>query len=304
MTEPHSQILWAAFAPEEFQKEFERELEFRGLKPFRREGTLFIFEGPFVALGWAAVSWQNAELVPLASINAGAKSLRPRARLWQHVSLKEHRRGELLLEQLRSAKPRVVQFPMSFVAPEGLGAFTLLGKEELLFSRDFDRPDPAGHMPFAETKEAPSRAYLKLWEAFTIRNEFPAPGEEAVDLGSCPGGWTWVVASLGASCLGVDRSPFDPKVAAMPGVQFKSGDAFQMTPEKTGPLDWLLSDVICYPEKLFEFIEAWAKSGLARRMVITIKFQGEADPAIIAKFQTLGRVLHLAHNKHELTFLR
>jgi 23S rRNA (cytidine2498-2'-O)-methyltransferase len=77
-----------------------------------------------------------------------------------------------------------------------------------------------------------------------------------------------------------------------------------MTPERVGAVDWLLSDVICYPDKLFEFIGRWAESGLAKRMVITIKFQGEADPAIIEKFQTLGRVLHLAHNKHELTFLR
>jgi len=296
--------LWAAFAAEGFGEEFERELEFHGLQAARQEGALYLFEGEPKDLGWAAVTWRNAELIPVASINAGVKALRPRARVWRHVSLNEHRRGSLLLEQLRESKLGPVHFPTPFAAPKALGAFALLSKEELLFSREFDRPDPAGRMPFVENKEAPSRAYLKLWEAFTVRGEYPALGERAIDLGSCPGGWTWVVASLGANCLGVDRSPFDPRVAAMPGVEFKSGDAFQMTPEKTGAVDWLLSDVICYPDKLFEFIEAWAKSGLARRMCITIKFQGEADPAVIAKFQTLGRVLHLAHNKHELTFLR
>lgn len=299
-----NQKLWAAFAAEGFAEEFERELAHRSLTPVRKAGSLYLFEGSAVPLGWAAVTWANAELLPVTSINAGAKLLKSRARVWRHVSLNEHRRGELLLEQLRPSKLGPVHFPAPFLAPEAIGAFTLLTKEELLFSREFDRPDPAGRVPFVENKEAPSRAYLKLWEAFTIRNEFPAPGERAVDLGSCPGGWTWVVASLGASCLGVDRSPFDPRVAMMPGVEFQSGDAFQMTPERLGAVDWLLSDVICYPDKLFEFIERWAASGLAKRMVITIKFQGEADPAVIEKFQTLGRVLHLAHNKHELTFLR
>lgn len=295
---------WAAFAAEGFTAEFERELSFRALEPVRQCGSLYLFEGAPVELGWAAVTWRNAEILPLTSINAGAKLLKPRARVWRHVSLAEHRRGSLLLEQLREAKLGVVNFPEPFLAPAALGAFALLSKEELLFSRDFDRPDPAGRVPFVENKTGPSRAYLKLWEAFTIRNEFPAPGERAVDLGACPGGWTWVVASLGANCLGVDRSPLDPKVAAMPGVEFRAGDAFAMTPDKLGAVDWLLSDVICYPEKLAEFIALWAMSGLAKRMVITIKFQGEADPAVIARFQKLGRVLHLHHNKHELTFLR
>jgi 23S rRNA (cytidine2498-2'-O)-methyltransferase len=93
-------------------------------------------------------------------------------------------------------------------------------------------------------------------------------------------------------------------VAALPGVSFQAGDAFQFTPERAGAVDWLFSDVICYPEKLLEFVRLWAASGKVRRMLCTIKFQGAADPAVIAEFQKLGRVLHLHHNKHELTWVR
>ena len=296
--------LWAAFAAEGFTQEFERELEFRKLVPARRAESFYLFEGPVQELGWAAVTWRNVELLSLASISAGTKALKGKARLWRHVSLKEHRRGELLLDTLRAQKEKILTFPEAFTPVEGLGAFTLLGKEELAWTRDFDRPDPAGLVRYHEDKSAPSRAYLKLWEAFTLRNEFPQVGQRVVDLGACPGGWTYVAARLGANVLGIDRSPLDPKVSAMPNVEFRSGDAFQMTPAALGEVDWLLSDVICYPEKLYAFIEEWAASGKAKRMVITIKFQGEADPAVIARFQTLGRVLHLAHNKHELTFLR
>jgi integrase len=44
----------------------------------------------------------------------------------------------------------------------------------------------------------PSRAYLKLWELFTLIGEHPRPGELCLDLGSSPGGWTWVLQRLGA----------------------------------------------------------------------------------------------------------
>lgn len=294
---------WAAWAPNEFVPQFQRELDFRGLRPVRQAGDFFLFGGAFVEIGWAACQWKNVELLKAESIGAAGKALKPKARVWRHVSCGQHRRGELLLEQLRPSKLKTQIFPHPAPAVEGLGAFTWLNKEELAWSREFDRPDPSGAMPFEEDRKAPSRAYLKLWEAFTIRNQFPKDGDRCVDLGACPGGWTYVTHSLGAHTLSIDRSPLDPALMASPRVEFRSADAFQYLPDKNDPVDWLLSDVICYPAKLYPLVEAWVRSGKAKHLVITIKFQGEANPADIAKFQELGRVLHLAHNKHELTFL-
>lgn len=297
--------LWALLAPEGFRAETERELWHRKIRYLRREENFFLFEGEPQAVRWSQVTWRSVQEVSFASVSDGAKKLRPLARVHAYLPLQHRGRGKLLHDQLRPYKRRLVTFPDRLALPEGVGAFTLLDDEKTAyFCRDFDRPDPLGVVSFSEDKEsAPSRAYLKLWEALALRGDWPLPGENTVDLGACPGGWTWVLASLGARVLAVDRAPLDPRVAAMPGVEFRKGDAFQFLPRGVA-IDWLCSDVICAPEKLLELVRAWVKSGEARRFVCTLKFQGEASPAVVEEFAKLGTVVHLFHNKHELTFIR
>jgi 23S rRNA (cytidine2498-2'-O)-methyltransferase len=203
---------------------------------------------------------------------------------------------------LREAKLPEQNFPVA-PGPSGAGAYALLAPDRILYTTDYDRPDPLGEVKFAEDKSAPSRAYLKLWEAFALLGRWPEPGALCLDLGSHPGGWTWVLAKLGARVKSFDRQPLDPAVAAMPGVEFFGGDAFTATPGKIGEVDWLCSDLICYPEKLLEFVLPWIESGKAKNMICTIKMQGAPDPAVIAEFEKLGRVLHLQHNKHEITWI-
>lgn len=290
--------LWGALVPAGLEAEFGRELEFRSLQPTQVVGNLYLFQGPFVFLSWSAVHWRNLARVEFSSISAAVRELKPRARRWRQASPGLHRRSLLILDQLRAASGGAWELGL-FPSEEGLGVFALTSENELVCTKEFDRPDPAGLAPFQETRAAPSRAYLKLWEALTLAGELPRPGERCLDLGSCPGGWTWVLASLGAQVRSVDRAPLDPRVAAMPGVEWVKGDAFALKP---GPVDWLCSDVICYPERLLELVHAW--EGQARRMVCTLKFQGDASPALVEEFRRLGRVLHLHHNKHELTFLK
>jgi 23S rRNA (cytidine2498-2'-O)-methyltransferase len=99
----------------------------------------------------------------------------------------------------------------------------------------------------------------------------------------------------------VDRAPLDASVAAMPGVSFRQGSAFSVAPEA---VDWLFSDVIAYPAPLLEMVRRWVESGLAGRIVCTVKFQGATDHAAADAFAAIagGRLMHLYHNKHELTF--
>jgi 23S rRNA (cytidine2498-2'-O)-methyltransferase len=97
----------------------------------------------------------------------------------------------------------------------------------------------------------------------------------------------------------------------MPGVSFIRHDAFTLRPEDIGPVDWLFCDVICYPPRLFEWIEKWLRSGFCRNYICTIKMQGPPDPSGPA-FETVRRfaaiscsqVVHLYHNKHELTWIK
>lgn len=76
-----------------------------------------------------------------------------------------------------------------------MGSYTLLAPDRLLYAARCDSARPNGVYDFIENKaEPPSRAYLKLWEALTRLGEMPRPGQTCLDLGACPGGWTWVLA--------------------------------------------------------------------------------------------------------------
>ena len=66
-----------------------------------------------------------------------------------------------------------------------------------------------------------------------------------------------------------------------------------------------MSDVICYPERLLEWINVWRKSALVRNIICTIKMQGEINWDLIAEFARIpnSKIVHLNYNKHELTIM-
>jgi 23S rRNA (cytidine2498-2'-O)-methyltransferase len=152
----------------------------------------------------------------------------------------------------------------------------------------------------------PNRAYLKLWEALTIAGRRPGPGSLCLDLGSSPGGWSWVLQGLGARVISVDKAPLEPSIAALPGIDFRRMSAFSLDPGTIGPVDWLFSDVICYPARLLRLVETWLASGLARNFICTLKFQGATDMETARRFAAIAgsRLVHLSHNKHELTWIK
>ena len=90
-----------------------------------------------------------------------------------------------------------------------------------------------------------------------------------------------------------------------PACEWRGESAFALEPASVGPVDWLFSDIVCYPARLLRLVERWRASGLVRNFVCTIKFQGETDHESAAAFAAIpgAQVLHLHHNKHELTFL-
>ena len=179
----------------------------------------------------------------------------------------------------------------------------MLAPGRLLASPAKTTPFVNGECVFVEDHIGPpSRAYLKLWEALTRFGRWPVPGEICLDLGASPGGWTWALAKLGASVTAVDKAPLAPAVTAMPGVTERLESAFAMAPE---PVDWLCSDVIAYPDRLLALVRRWIEAGAAKHIVCTIKFHGLTDHQAAEAFAAIpgGRVVHLFHNKHELTFL-
>ena len=73
-----------------------------------------------------------------------------------------------------------------------------------------------------------------------------------------------------------------------------------------GAIDWLFSDVVCYPKRLLALVEKFLAADSVRNFLCTIKFQGETDFATQARFAAIpgSRLMHLHANKHELTWVK
>jgi 23S rRNA (cytidine2498-2'-O)-methyltransferase len=291
----------AYLAAEGFEPQLHEELGRAGVTT--REHARLLVGDNAVTSAWAANVWQDCVELPVTSIGAAAKALRDVQRNWAMYAPLHHRRAALIQEHLPHVSAKPIVFPAA--APTApLGSWTLLAPDRLLMAAHCSSPFPNGEVAFVEDRTGPpNRAYLKLWEALVRLRRWPQPGERCLDLGASPGGWTWVLGKLGATVVAVDKAPLDPKVAAMPGIEWRGESAFALEPESVGPVDWLFSDIACYPARLLRLIGRWRDSGLVKNFVCTIKFQGATDHDAAAAFAALpgAEVLHLHHNKHELT---
>lgn len=298
-------MVTAYLAADGFSEQLEEELRRAGAVVAHRHERLFVCEGRAVAAAWAANIWQDCQELAVESIGSAARALRDIQRNWSMYAPLHHRRAALIQERLPHVSAKPIVFPAR--APTApLGSWTLLAPDRLLAAAECSSPFANGEVAFVEDKAGPpNRAYLKLWEALVRLGRWPGPGERCLDLGASPGGWTWVLARLGAEVIAVDKAPLDPRVSAMPGVGWRGESAFALEPAEIGAVDWLCSDIACYPDRLLRLVEKWRSSGLARNFVCTLKFQGATDHDAAAAFAAIpgAQVLHLHHNKHELTFL-
>jgi 23S rRNA (cytidine2498-2'-O)-methyltransferase len=290
-------------APEGFVSELQHEL---GESMTEVYGRLVLAEGPPRPAAWIANLWLDPVRLPIASIADGAKQLRAIQRNWACYSFAHHRRAALIAELL----PKVSAKPLPFGAPAPmapLGSWTLIDPNTILAASRCASPFPNGEASFIEDRAAPpSRAYLKLWEALTLLGAKPKPGEICLDLGAAPGGWSWVLQGLDARVIAVDKAPLEPRIAALPGIAQRAMSAFALEPRDVGPVDWLCSDVVCYPKRLLALVEKFLAAGTVKNFLCTIKFQGATDFETQACFAAIAgaRLLHLHHNKHELTWAR
>ncbi len=145
-------------------------------------------------------------------------------------------------------------------------------------------PYPAGRIPVASDKSAPSRAFAKLAEAELRLGQSILPGEVVVDLGASPGSWTYWAMQRGARVTSVDRSPLRHDLMNHGHVEFVQGDAFRFKP--TAPVDWLVCDVIAAPRRSIDLAIQWARQGWARRLVVTVKFKGVAEYALLDELKS------------------
>lgn len=306
---PHGHGLTVYQAAPDYADDLARELAHMGVRVLARRDPLFVAQGPPADAAWAQNVWLETTVARVASIGEAARTLRAVQRNWSAVPVGHYRRVALIAEKLPPVSARPLVFGAS--APSApLGAFTLWDEHTLIASPRCASPFADGAPRFVEdTVNPPNRAYLKLWEALTLLPERPAPGQLCLDLGGSPGGWAYVLQSLGARVFCIDKAPLDPGIARLPLVETCQGSAFALEPHMAGAVDWLFSDVICYPERLLHLVRMWLPEGECRRFVCTVKLQGPCDEDT---FETLdafkavpgSRLVHLAHNKHELTWIK
>ena len=307
MHTPTNTPFTAYLAADGFIQDLRQELIQAGHSILAEQERLLLASGPAYPAAWAQNIWHEPVWLPVASIKHAARSLKTLGRNWTLYATANHRRAALIQQELAPLpKKLLAPHPFGLAAPDiALGAWCLWQPDMVLAASRTASPFPHGEVPFAEDKiNPPSRAYLKLWELFTLTGHYPAPGELCVDLGSCPGGWTWVLAELGARVFSIDKAPLASHVARNPLVQACQGSGFALEPEDAGAVDWVFSDMICYPDRLWTLVERWIERGQCRHIVCTLKFQGETDFATMARFGTVpgSSLRHLSCNRHELTW--
>ncbi|CAM3026183.1 methyltransferase [Legionella steigerwaltii] len=249
--------------------------------------------------------WLEPQIIAFQSISEAVRILRQAGKYWYLHPISHVRRSRLIEEQLRKAPQLMRHFPLESDIPS-IGAFSLLDNNTLIYSATRQKNWPHGKCYFIEDKiNPPNRAYLKLWEALTLLGKYPKSGDKALDLGASPGGWTYVMHSLGASVTAVDKALLDPKIAKLPNINYVQQSAFAIDPAKLEQnYDWVLSDVACYPDRAYALIMKWIESGKAKQMIFTIKLQGKVELSTIKKFQMIPNsfITNMFYNKHEATF--
>src|SRR5262249_49508735 len=172
-----------------------------------------------------------------------AKKLRAVQRNWAVYSFAHHRRAALIADKL----PKVSAKPLAFGAPmpaAPLGSWTLIAPDRLLAAASCSSPFPNGEGRFVEDRTAPSRAYLKLWELFTLLGQRPLPSERCIDLGASPGGWSWVLQRQGARVVSVDKAPLDRSLVGLAAIDYRRESAFALDPPIIGPADSRFSHLL------------------------------------------------------------
>jgi 23S rRNA (cytidine2498-2'-O)-methyltransferase len=288
-----------------FDSELERELEIKGVPVAMRKDRLFLVEGSHPPMIWAQVTALELEFIEISSINDASRKLKALGRNWGLFTVENHRRAELI----QSTLPKYNQKPIAFRHPlpsSPMGFWTLWEHDLILATQKTTSPFALGEMNFQEDKIIPpSRAYLKLWEFFTVYAPEEITAGTALDVGSCPGGWTWVLRTLNFDKIySVDKAPIEKRIMDMGRIEFKQESAFGLDPHSFEDIDWFCSDIICYPERLLNLVKRFMDAGKVKNFVCTLKYQAETDWENTLKFLEIpnSHIVHLHHNKHEVTW--
>lgn len=167
--------------------------------------------------------------------------------------------------------------------------------------------------------EAPSRSTLKLEEAFLQfipKDEWElrlASGMNAVDLGACPGGWTYQLVKRNMMVTAIDNGPMAESLMDTGQVTHLMADGFKYRPAKKN-VYWLVCDMIEQPQRVAELIADWLINGWCQESIFNLKLpmkkRYETVRDVLAQFETRLQqagikyqlqAKHLYHDREEVT---
>ncbi|MFC0309646.1 23S rRNA (cytidine(2498)-2'-O)-methyltransferase RlmM [Gallibacterium trehalosifermentans] len=138
-------------------------------------------------------------------------------------------------------------------------------------------PDFMGIKRLRFPVEAPSRSTLKLEEAIktflTEKEEAERLNEQqyAVDLGACPGGWTYQLVRRGLFVYAVDHGKVAESLQETGRVEHCPEDGFKFQPPKKRKIDWLVCDMVEQPIRIAELIAKWLVNGWCQETIFNLK---------------------------------
>ncbi len=212
------------------------------------------------------------------------------------------------ISTLKKGFDRSIPFLQVLILPNRTIALSYMTAEEQSAYHSLVSPFVGGFNNVEDDRRAPSRAFKKIVEAQEILGKRISEGEVVVDLGACPGGWTYIARNNGARVIALDRSQLAIELMEDNKVSFKKEDAFKYKTKDV--VDWVVSDIICAPERILELINYWVAEKMCRNFVFTIKFQGHKDYGVLKKFKNFAKeseykviLKQLNANKNEVTIM-
>ncbi|MFZ3228595.1 MAG: SAM-dependent methyltransferase [Pseudobdellovibrio sp.] len=287
----------------DFEKELESELALNNYKIIYKNSKIFIVDSLLIKPIWAQDWWPNSTGISFDSKSSIIKVLKSKPVLGHYYNA-EHKLGKNIVSEIRNFEKKRIEFKSDFKFK--YFNWTLVDNFLIVCDTPSSRY-PSGWHEFAEDKEfPPNRAYLKLWEVFTLYDIHLDKSESVIDVGSSPGGWSWVLSQLSKKVYSIDRAELDPKISNIKNIEFSKQDAFNLDYEKLKDCTWLFSDIICTPDRLYELVTDCMQNSSIQNFICTLKFKGACDFDIIKKFLEIenSRIIHLYQNKNEVTWIR
>ena len=167
--------------------------------------------------------------------------------------------------------------------------------------------------------DAPSRSTLKLEDALVNmlsekqQAKVLRSGGRAVDLGACPGGWTYQLVKRGMYVEAIDNGLVADSLMQTGLVEHHAADGFTYRPQ-FGRVDLLVCDMIEQPDRVAKLMGDWLVNHWATHAIFNLKLPMKQRYETVVEAMTLLRnrlnaledafavkVSHLYHDRDEVT---